>query len=203
MNERKKRVLRRALIALATLILFLVGLFLSLPLLFAPPDVAPADVIMHLAIEARLHGDEYVARLYAEGVSRKVICASSQASWEVYPADYARAHLIELGVRADDISVLHFPITDCGGEVMPVLISRLKEQGAKSVLLVVDPTVTRFGRWRTRSRFQEAGINATITFAAEDRRAMLDRWWRTHWKAQRIVLTLMNSSLDLLYAPCR
>jgi hypothetical protein len=202
MNERKKRVLRRALITLAALILFLVGLFLSLPLLFAPPDVAPADVIMHLAIEARLHGDEYVARLYAEGVARKVICASSQASWEVYPADYARAHLIELGVRADDISVLHFPITDCGGEVMPVLISRLKEQGAKSVLLVVDPTVTRFGRWRTRSRFQEAGINA-VTFAAEDRRAMLDRWWRTHWKAQRIVLTLMNSSLDLLYAPCR
>jgi hypothetical protein len=158
---------------------------------------------MHLAIDARLHGDEYVARLYAQGLSRQVICASSQASWELYPADYARAHLIELGVRADDISILHFPITDCGGEVLPLLISRLKDQGAKSVLLVVDPTATRYGQWRTRRRFHEAGINAAITFAPEDRHAMLDRWWRTHWKAQRIVLTIMNSTLDLLYAPCR
>ena len=203
MNGRRKRVLRRALIALATMIVLLVGIFLSLPLLFAPSEVAPADVIMHLAIDARLHGDEYVARLYAEGVSRQVICASSQASWEVYPADYGRAHLVELGVRADDISVLHLPIMDCGAELLPLLISRLKDQGAKSVLLVVDPTVTRFGQWRTRGRFHEAGINAAITFAAEDREAMLNRWWRTHWKAQRIVLTLMNSTLDLLYAPCR
>lgn len=193
----------KMLTLLVSVIVFVFSLFLGLPLLFAAGAVAPADVILHLAIDARMHGDEYVAELYQKGVARKVICASSQASWDVFPSDYSRDHLLELGLPAEDVSVQHLPMTECGAEVMPHLIEHLKSRGVKSVLLVVGPTLTRYADWRTRSRFRAAGIDSRITFSPEDRRAVFEGWWHTHWKAQHIVSTLMNSSFDLLYASCR
>lgn len=186
----------------ALVVLFGVGYF-SLPLFFAPARIAPAEVILHLAIDPRSRGDEYVRQLYDQGTARRIIAASSQVSWEVYPADFTRAHLIELGVRAEDVSVLHLPMLECGAEYLPIFAEELKKQGLKSVLIVVSPTLTRWGQRRSESYFREAGIEATVTFVPEARAVMLDRWWRTHWKAQAIALALMNSTIDLLYARCR
>ena len=195
--------LRRLLKALIALAILAIILFFSLPLFFAPARVASADVILHLAIDSRSHGDEYVAKLYRDGLAKTIVCATSQVSWEVYPADFAREHLVHLGIPAADVSVMRLPILECGAEYQPLFASYLKERGWRRVIFVVNPTLTRLGRWRTESYFRDAGIEATFTFVPEDRAEMLDAWWRTHWKAQYIVLALMNSSLDLLYARCR
>jgi hypothetical protein len=199
----KRRWIRRILISTGVLFLLVLAAVLSIPTIFAPERRATADVILHLASDARLQGDEYVVRLFREGLSRSVICASSPASWDLYAADASKEHLIELGVPADAISVLHLPITECGAETVPLLINALSSRGAKSALLVVDPTATRYGEWRARQRFSEAGITVFTTFEIGDRERMLDQWWRSHWKAQRVVGVLMNSTLDLMYASCR
>jgi hypothetical protein len=195
--------LRRLLKALIVLAILAVILFFSLPLFFAPARVAPADAILHLAIDSRSHGNEYVAKLYRDGVAKTIICATTQVSWEVYPADFARQHLIHLGIPAADVSAMRLPILECGAEYRPIFASYLKERGWRRVIFVVNPTLTRLGRWRAEGYFRDAGIEATFTFVPEDRAEMLDAWWRTHWKAQYVVLALMNSSLDLLYARCR
>jgi hypothetical protein len=195
--------LRLLVKVLALLAALAIVLFFSLPLFFAPARVAPADAILHLAIDTRSHGDEYVTKLYRDGLAKTIVCATIQVSWEVYPADFAREHLVQLGIPAADVSVMHLPILECWAEYRPLFVSYLKERGWRRVIFVVNPALTRLGRWRTESYFRDAGIEAIFTFVPEDRAEMLDAWWRTHWKAQYIVLALMNSSLDLLYARCR
>lgn len=198
----RKRLMRMLIIAGSLLAIALTTL-LTLPLFFASSHVARTDVILHLANDPKMQGDAYVASLVRQGLTQQVICGSSQASWDFYPADSSRDHLIQLGVPREAVSVLHLPILDCGGELVPLLIDALKSKGVKSVLLVTDPTITKYAAWRIRQRFAADGIDASITFAPDDRRTLLDGWWRSHWKAQRIVGTVMNSTLDLLYAPCR
>lgn len=202
-GKRRNRKPRRWLRVASAIAGLLAIAYFSLPLFFAPARVAPAEVILHLAIDPRSRGDEYVRRLYEEGVARRIIAASSQISWKVYSADFARAHLIEMGVPAENVSILHLPMLECGAEYLPILADHLKQQGFRSVLVIVSPTLTRWGQRRSESYFRAAGIQATVTFVPEARAAMLDRWWRTHWKAQAIALALMNSTIDLLYARCR
>ena len=198
-----RKLLQRILAILATGAALLLIAILGVPIFFASGNVAQADVILHFSFDPRMNGDAYAAKLFREGIAREIICAGPQASWDLYPADSSRTHLITLGLPAESISTLHLPIVDCGAEVVPTLIEALKAKGAKSVLLVTDPNATRFGSWRVEQRLAAAGITASTTFAPEDRREMLSGWWRSHWKAQRIVASFMNSSLDLLYAPCR
>lgn len=198
----RQRCVHVLVIASSTLAIAVMTL-LTLPLLFASSHVARTGAILHLANDPKMQGDAYVAMLFRQGLTQQVICGSSQASWDFYPADSSRDHLIELGVPREAVSVLHLPILDCGGELVPLLIDALKAKGVKSVLLVTDPTITRYAAWRVRQRFAAEGIDASVTFAPDDRRALLDDWWRSHWKAQRMVGTVMNSTIDLLYAPCR
>lgn len=203
MKQSLRRTLQRSIFVLATLAILLITAIVSLPFFFASSKVARADVILHFSFDPRMQGDNYAAQLYREGAAPAIICAGSQASWEVYPADSSRDHLISLGVPPDAVSVLHLPIVDCVGEVIPILSEALRTRGAKSVLIVADPTATRFGSWRLVRRMAQAGIAASVTFAEEDRKEMLDGWWHSHWKAQRVVGSLMNSTIDLLYASCR
>ena len=79
-NRVMRRWIRRILIGMGVLLLLVLATILSIPAIFAPERRAAADVILHLASDARLQGDEYVVRLYREGLSRNVICASSPAS---------------------------------------------------------------------------------------------------------------------------
>lgn len=203
MTAAARSIARRIVIAIATAAIVVILAIVSLPLFFASSKITRSDVILHFSFDPRMHGDDYAARLYRDGVAPAIVCAGAQASWEVYPADSSRQHLISLGVPPEAVSVLHLPIVDCGGEVVPFLSEALKARGARSAVIVADPTATRFGSWRFEKRLAEAGIAAAITFAEEDRAEMLGGWWRSHWKAQRIVGSVMNSTIDLLYAPCR
>ena len=185
------------------MIVVAISLFLSLPMMLAPSTVRPADCIVHTAIDARLSGDKFVAKLYQERMAPRVVCASSQASWEIYPADYTRDHLIELGVAAADVTSLRLPMVECGARNRPIIIDYLKRNGWKSVLLVVDPSLTRTAQWSIVREFRKNGIDAEVAFDANERAEMLRGWWRTHWKAQRVVLGILNSTLDMLYPECR
>lgn len=203
MNERVRRRLKSFLIAAGGIVVLLIAFVMSIPFLFAPDNAAPSDLLLHLSSDARLQGDAHAAQLYRQGIAKQIVCAGSQISWDVYPTDASRDHIVELGIPGEAVSVLHLPITDCGAELLPYLIKEVRAREAKSVLMLVDPTVTRIGVANFRKRFAAEGIEARVTFAAGDRDIMLQRWWTSHWKAQRVIGTLMNTALDLLYAPCR
>ncbi|MBK8316637.1 MAG: hypothetical protein IPL01_22535 [Acidobacteria bacterium] len=186
--------------------LFAIGIvgFFSLPyLMVAPAEGGRADVILHGAIDPHLKTDEYVARLFREGRAGDVLCFSTQVSWEAYPADYVARHLVELGVPADRVHVLHLPIEPCGAYNAPRVVDYLRSKGWKSAILITSPDSSRMAGWSTRKRFAKSGIPLIVSYAPEDREELFRGWWRTHWKIQDIVDQLMVFTLDQVYAECR
>jgi hypothetical protein len=178
-------------------------LFFSMPLLFIAPSVTePSDVILHLAINPHSDSDVYIADLYREKFSQKILCVSSQISWETYPADYARQHLISLGVPAEDVQALRLPITDCPAVSMNQIVSYVANKGWTSVLLVSNPESSRYGGWLARRAFEKQKIRAAVTYSPADRRELTSDWWRTHWKVQRLTDQVMNLLLDMVYPDC-
>lgn len=175
-----------------------------MPVLFIAPSVTErADVILHLAINPHSESDAYIADLYREKLSKKIVCVSSQISWETYPADYARLHLISLGVPAEDVLVLHLPITDCPAVSMGQIVSYVANQGWSSVLLVSNPESSRYSGWMARRAFEKQKISAAVTYSPVDRRELTSDWWRTHWKVQRLADQYMIILFDIVYPDCR
>jgi hypothetical protein len=207
-NDRaKRRWLRRALISSLVLLTACAALFFSAPkLLIAPAHtahLAKSDVILHSAIGAHSKADEYVASLYHQGVARKIVCVSSQVSWETYPGDYVREHLISLGVRAEDVFSLRLPIAPCGAMNLPTIVGFVKERGWKSALLITHPENSRYAARMVHKYFGREGIATAVSYAPADRDALTDGWWRAHWKTQRFVGQAMSITFDLFYSECR
>lgn len=196
---------RRVLLALlAGGALGLLGFFALPWLAIGPADAPrPVDVILHFAIDERLNGDPYVAELFRQGKARHILCLSTQASWEVYPAEFARAHLLELGVPATQVSTLHLPATlDCRAQVMPIIVNYLNQQGWRSALMVVEPTVSRANRRIAVPVFARAGIDLVLSYAPRDYERLTTNWWREHWKTQRLFSEALNTGFDFFYAEC-
>lgn len=187
-------------------VLSLTGLFVLIGLpyaMVAPPEGGRADVILHGAIDPHLKPDEFVAGLYREGRAGEIICYSSQVSWEAYPADYVARHLVELGVPAERVHVLHLPIEPCGALNTPRVVDYMRSKGWRSAILVTSPDTSRIAGWTTRHRYQAAGIRLVVTYSTADREELMRGWWRTHWKIQDIVDQLLVFTLDRFYAECR
>ncbi len=200
----RRRWLRRALVSLGLFLAGCVGLFFSLPaLLIGSSETAPSDVIVHLAIDAHSKGDDYVADLRRQSVAKNIVCVSSQVSCGVYPADYAREHLISLGVPAEDVTTVHLPIAPCGAVKIPMIVDHVKSRGWRSVLWVGHPEDSRHAARVARKFFEREGIGFKLSYAPEDKEELTRDWWRTHWKVQRFVGEAMAISLDLLYSECR
>jgi len=200
----KRRWLRRALIALGLSLAACVALFFALPnLLIAPMDTPKSDVILHSSIDAHSKADEYVAGLYRQGVARKIVCVSTQVSWELYPADYAREHLISLGVPAEDVISLRLPIAPCVAVNVPTIVEFVKARGWKSALLITQPEDSRYAARLMRKHFEREGVALAVGYAPNDKEQLTRDWWRTHWKVQRFVGDAMNVTLDLFYSECR
>src|SRR5262249_59080623 len=109
------------------------ALFFALPkLLIAPMNAVKSDVILHGSIDMHSTADEYVVDLYRQGMARKIVCLSSQGSWELYPGDYAREHLISLGVPAEDVLSLRLPTVPCGAVNIPMIAEFVKAPGWRS-----------------------------------------------------------------------
>src|SRR5689334_20500218 len=119
--EVRKR-LRRWLVIGALGILLLLLSFFSLPWwLIAPAETVPSEVVLHLAMNDGSKADEYIAELYRQGLVRQVVCMSTAVAWQVYPADYARKHLIALGVPAENVLTFYIPFMDCRAEALAAI----------------------------------------------------------------------------------
>jgi hypothetical protein len=198
------RWLRPAFLLVAILLTGTTATLWLLPRLLIKAEIDPlpvSDAILQVSFDPE--STRYVADLYRRGSSRKVVCASSQFSPGEYIADYARLDLVELGVAAGDIEVLHLPLTDCFGEVLPEVAGFVQRRGWKSVLLVVHPEDSRAVSGLAPTNFGQSGMRAIVTYSRESRNKLVDGWWRTHWKAQRIVGSAFGSLLDLFYVKCR
>src|SRR5215475_5849078 len=207
MNPKKrwgKRWARRALISLGLLAVGCATLFFALPaLLIAPAIVANSDVIIYGAISKHSAADKYVIDLYRRGVARKIVCVSSQVSWELYPSDYARESLVSQGVHAEDVISLRLPLAPCGGAQAPRIVEFVKDHGWKSALYVTHPEDSRYTDNLARRFFEREGIALAVSYSPEDREDLTRNWWRTHWKTQRMVGEAMIIALDRFYSECR
>lgn len=204
MIEEKKRWLRRVLIALGLSLAACVAVFFALPhLLIAPMETLKSDVILHGSISSHSKADEYIAGLYRQGVARKIVCVSAQVSRELYPADYAREHLISLGVPAEDVISMRLPIVPCAAVNLPTIVEFVKARGWKSALFITQPEDSRYAARLMRKYFGREGVALSVSYAPEDEEELTRNWWRTHWKVQRFVGDAMNVTLDLFYSECR
>ncbi len=189
-----------ALAMVAGVVLF----FVSLPrILVIDPQPRPAQVIIHNAIDPRSNSDQYIAGLYRNGVGKKVLCVSSQISWDIYPADYACRRLVELGVAREDAISLRLPIADCAAMHMAVIADHVKQEGWSSALIVLPPEASRSGDRLAKKIFGQRGIDVSVTYSNEDLHELTDNWWIEHWKVQRLVAEVMVVTVDLLYPECR
>jgi hypothetical protein len=204
MMEAKRRGLWHGLISSLVLLAACVAIFFSAPkLLIAPAQMAKSDVILHSAISAHSKADEYVVALYRQGVARKIVCLSSQVSWETYPGDYVRERLISLGVRAEDVFSLRLPIAPCGAMNLPMVVDFVKERGWKSALLITHPENSRYAARLIHKYFGREGVATAVSYAPADRDELTNDWWREHWKTQRVVGQAMAITFDLFYPECR
>jgi hypothetical protein len=200
----RRRWARRVLISLGLLAVACVALFFALPsLLIAPASVAKSDVILYDAISKHSAADKYVIDLYRQGVARKIVCAGSQVSWELYPSDYVRESLISQGVRAEDVISLRLPLAPCGGTQLPRIVEFVKANGWKSALCVTHPEDSRYSDSLARRFFEREGITLAVSYSPDDREELTRNWWRTHWKTQRIIGEAMSVILDQFYSECR
>jgi hypothetical protein len=175
-----------------------------LPRLLIKNEINPlpmSDAIMQTAFDPE--STRYVADLYRRRLSKNVVCASSQFSPGEYIADYSRSYLVELGVAANDIEVQHLPLTDCFGEALPELVGIVQRSGWKSVLIVVPPETSRRIGGLAPAFFKPLGIQAIVTYSRVSRNDLVDGWWRTHRKAQRVVSAAFGTVLDMCYSECR
>lgn len=200
---RARRLKRWSLVCALGVLLSLAGFF-SLPWwLLAPAETVPSDVILHLAVDDQSAGDEYVAELYRRGLARQIVCLSTAVAWRVYPADYAREHLIALGVPAENVLTSYLPFVDCRAETLALMADFVKQRGWRSALMVVDPTVSAWHKRLATPLFARAQIGLALTYAPRDREWLLDHWWREHGKMQRLIGEALDVTVDLFYAKCR
>jgi uncharacterized SAM-binding protein YcdF (DUF218 family) len=204
MELKIKRKLLRSLIIIV--VLFLTGglsLFFALPrLLIAPTQVEKVDVILHNAIDARSKTDEYVAELYRLGYAGKIVCISPQVSRETYPADYARQHLIYMGIPDENIMVLHLPIPDCPAGSLRLIADYVNSQGWKRALLITSPQQSRYEGWLARKIFGKQNIGVAVTYPPDDEDELTTNWCREHWKVQRMINAAIVIPLDRFYSEC-
>jgi uncharacterized SAM-binding protein YcdF (DUF218 family) len=203
MKQRRKWALR-VLLSLGLLVIGCVAFFFTLPaMLIAPASEAKSDVILHGAISKHSTADKYVIDLYRRGVARKIVCASSQISWELYPGDYARDSLISQGLPAEDVISLRLPIAPCGRMNLTKIVEFVKANGWKSVLYVTNPEDSRYLNNMARRSLEIDGVTITVSYSPEDRNELTQDWWRAHWKTQRIFGEAMVVILDRFYSECR
>ena len=199
-----RRWARRVLFSLILSLAICIAFFFALPsLMIAPVDITKSDVILHSSISPQSFADEYVADLYRQGVGRKIVCVSSQISWKLYPGDYAREHLISLGVPAEDVISLRMPTEPCLAINLPRVVEFVKSNGWRSALVISHPENSRYAGRLIPKYFEKEGISVAVSYAPRDREELTRNWWGTHWKTQRMVGGVMSLSLDFFYSECR
>ena len=200
---RTSRRFRWAIRLLLAAFVLVVIVLLSLPwLLIAPPQTPPSDVILHYAIASNTDADEYVVQLYRQGVAKKIVCINLGSECGNY-TEYARQHLLELGVPAEDVLTLPLPSTDCLAANLPRFTAMAKAQGWQQSLLVLRPSVTRTDGGLAAKYFSRAGLRLAVTSAPGERQRFTFFWWTKHETAQAMIEAIVNGMLDQVYPECR
>lgn len=204
MKERLRAWLRRSLLGLA------VGLLLWLAVLFFLPrwsvgrnETPAVEVIYVTAYDPRLRTVEYAAALYQQGVAKKIACLSNAMTCDIFPSDFARRHLLALGVPEADVSVGYMPDTDCRAQLFAPALQFTQQNGWRRILWIVDPVGSRMMRSVMQPKFKAAGIEMFVTYPPAAEQDFKHDWWREHWKVQRLAYDVLGTSLDLFYAECR
>ncbi len=194
---------RWAIRLLLAVLALVVIVFFSLPwLLIAPPQTPPSDVILHYAIAPNTDADEYVAALYRQQVAQKIVCINLGSECGNY-TEYARQHLLELGVPAADVLTLPLPSVDCLAANLPRFTALAKAQGWQHSLLVLRPAVTRTDGRLAAKYFNRAGLHLAVTSAPGERANFTFLWWAKHETAQAMMDATVNGVLDQIYPECR
>jgi hypothetical protein len=196
--------LRRGTLGGAALLMLAVLAFFGLPwLTVGDADTATrVDAIYLGAFDPRLRTDEYVVALYRQGVAPKIVCFGNAITCDIFPADFARQQLIDLGIPPANVSVFHTPDTDCRAQLAPPLINSARQNGFRSVLMIGDPAGSRMHRRVFHPKFKVAGIDLFTGYPAAAKAELLDGWWRSHWKMQRMTREPLETGLDFFYAEC-
>ncbi|MFN0120173.1 MAG: hypothetical protein ACKV2V_06695 [Blastocatellia bacterium] len=208
MKWRPGRKLRGLMLFLALSPLFLVALYCSLPWLLITRDVAAVDqgqvdVLLHCAISPRSTADEYMAALWRQGRGARIVCVSNAVSPEIFPGDFARRHLIELGVPESAVDSYHKVRQDCAAPEIRDLAAWGKARGWRSAIMFLRPEDSATQLGKAKYYFQREGISLSVIWRQQDYDELTHDWWKTHWKAQALVQSGMEKTLDALYAECR
>lgn len=196
--------LRRGLKTLAVFSVLAIFTFFTLPWLAVGETqaVPHVDAIYLMSFDPRLKADEYAVSLYRQGIASKIVCTSNAMTCDIFPADFARQQLIDLGIPPENVLVFHTPDTDCRAQLAPPTIAFAQIHGWHSLLWIGDPAGTRMGRRVLQPKFKAAGIELFITYPPTAKDELLDGWWRSHWKMQRMSREPLESGLDLFYSEC-
>ena len=177
--------------------------FFALPwLLITTPQAPPSEVILHYAVASNTEADDYVAQLYRQQVGGKIVCIALGTQCETY-ADYARQHLLELGIPADDVLTLPLPGAACLAPNLPRFTELMQAHHWQQAVLVVRPQVSRTDGELVRNYFQRAGLRLAVTHAPGDRAAFTALWWTKYPTAQAVIEAIVNGVLDRIYPECR
>lgn len=166
-------------------------------------ETPTVDAIYLMSYDTRLLTTEYAAALYRQGVAKKIACVSNAVTCDIFPADVARRYLLAAGIPATDVLVMHTPDTDCRAQLFAPTFQYAQANGWRRILWVVDPAGSRMMRSIMQPKFKASGIEMFVTYPPAAEAELKDRWWREHWKVQRLVYDVLGTSLDWFYAECR
>jgi hypothetical protein len=198
------RWVRRGLIAVAALLLCVIVGFFALPrFVIGAADTPAVDALFVTAFDPRLNNNEYAVSLYRQGLTKKIVCMGNAITCDIFPADYARQHLLALGVPEADVLVLRTPDTDCRAQLFPPTVKFAQEQGWHRINWLVDPAGSRQMRNVLQPKFKAAGIEMFVTYPPAAKAELEQSWWRAHWKMQRMARDPLETTLDLFFAECR
>ena len=196
--------LRRSLVAALLALAACVMVFFALPWLVKGEADATfhVDALYLTAFDPRLQTAEYAAALYRQGYAPKIVCMSNAITCDIFPADFARAHLMALGVPAADILLLHTPDTDCRAQLFLPTVKFAQDHGWHSVAWLVDPAGSRATRRVLQPKFKAAGLAMFVAYPPAAGAELADGWWRSHWKMQRMTREPLENLMDVFYAEC-
>lgn len=202
-RERKARRWRGAIRGFLAFCLLAGLVFFALPwLLITTPQAPPSEVILHYAVASNTEADEYVVQLYRQQIGKKIVCIALSTQCETY-ADYARQHLLALGVPAQDVLTLPLPGAACLAPNLPRFTELMKANHWQQAVLVVRPQVSRTDGELVRNYFHRAGLGLAVTHAPRDRAAFTVLWWTNYPTAQAVIEAIVNGGLDRIYPECR
>lgn len=176
-----KRWFRRLLLyaAILSALYFLLPLFLnSLAYSLIRRDaLAPADVVIALSGDARCERENYAAKLYRQGLARKIFVGGLPVARGVHTGDAAQRLLVQQGIPAADIFVLKDPWNT--RLEADLLLQQMRQHGWRSALVVTDQFHSR------RALYTLETVGRDVRFSSQPLPSEQSQWHPESWWTRR------------------